>query len=113
MRTASPADGIRSRKGAGGGIHLYGDGAAQRRHPARQVYTSDGLIATITMPGWRLWAEGQWYFLGACEPEEVLNKGMVFHASSRALLVHSRIFQILPERKPEGMYWQGGRDLVL
>ncbi len=36
--------------------------------------------------------EGRWHFLGACEPEEVLDKGWFTNASSRALLVHTRTF---------------------
>lgn len=33
-----------------------------------------------------------WHFLGACEPEPVLDRGWFITAASRAMLVHSRIF---------------------
>lgn len=36
--------------------------------------------------------EGKWRFLGACEPEPVLDRGWFNTAASRAMLVHSRTF---------------------
>ena len=33
-----------------------------------------------------------WHFLGACEPEPVLDRGWFITAASRAMLIHSRIF---------------------
>ena len=60
--------------------------------PARQVYA----------PRWshcddnHAWVEalcgGTWRFLGACEPEPVLDRGWFTTAASRAVLVHSRVF---------------------
>ena len=59
---------------------------------ARQVYA----------PRWshcddnHAWVEalcgGTWRFLGACEPEPVLDRGWFTTAASRAVLVHSRVF---------------------
>ena len=59
---------------------------------ARQVYA----------PRWshcddnHAWVEalcgGVWRFLGACEPEPVLDRGWFTTAASRAVLVHSRVF---------------------
>ncbi len=59
---------------------------------ARQVYA----------PRWahcgdnHAWVEalcgGTWRFLGACEPEPVLDRGWFNTAASRAVLVHSRLF---------------------
>ena len=60
--------------------------------PARQVYA----------PRWshcddnHAWVEAlcgrTWRFLGACEPEPVLDRGWFTTAASRAVLVHSRVF---------------------
>ena len=36
--------------------------------------------------------DGQWRFLGACEPEPVLDRGWFNTPASRAMLVHSRLF---------------------
>ena len=41
-----------------------------------------------------LWCDGKWYFTGACEPLMILNKGWFTNASSRAMMVHSRLFDL-------------------
>ena len=38
------------------------------------------------------WADGKWYFLGACEPEPVLNLAWFNAPASRAMLMHTRAF---------------------
>ena len=52
----------------------------------------DGHIPTITMHGVEAWADGKWYFLGACEPEPVLNLAWFNEPASRAMLMHTRAF---------------------
>lgn len=60
--------------------------------PARQVYTPRWAHCDDNHAWVEAWLDGKWYFFGACEPEEVLNKGWFSNASSRALLVHTRTF---------------------
>lgn len=60
--------------------------------PARQVYAPRWSHCDDNHAWVEVWCEGQWYFLGACEPEEILNKGWFTNASSRAMLIHSRWF---------------------
>lgn len=67
--------------------------------PARQVYAPKWSHCDDNHAWVEIWCEGQWYFLGACEPEPVLNKGWFSSASSRAMLIHSRVFD---KRIPEG-----------
>ena len=43
--------------------------------PARQVYTPRWAHTDDNHAWVEAWANGQWYFLGACEPEPVLNLG--------------------------------------
>ena len=38
------------------------------------------------------WADGKWYFLGACEPEPVLNLGWFNAPASRGMLMHTKVF---------------------
>ncbi len=59
---------------------------------ARQVYTPRWAHCDDNHAWAEVWIGGQWRFLGACEPEEVLDKGWFTNASSRAMLVHSRVF---------------------
>lgn len=35
---------------------------------------------------------GEWHFLGACEPEEVLDTGWFSGPANRAILIHTRNF---------------------
>lgn len=58
--------------------------------PARQVYVPLWSHCDDNHAWVEAWCDGEWAFLGACEPEEVLNKGWFSSASSRAMLVHSR-----------------------
>jgi hypothetical protein len=38
------------------------------------------------------WVDGRWYFMGACEPEPVLNLGWFNAAASRGMLMHTKVF---------------------
>ena len=60
--------------------------------PARQVYTPRWAHTDDNHAWVEAWADGKWYFLGACEPEPVLNLGWFNEPASRALLVHTRAF---------------------
>lgn len=60
--------------------------------PARQVYAQRWAHCDDNHAWVEVWCDGEWYFLGACEPEEILNLGWFIHASSRAMMVNSRIY---------------------
>ncbi|MCH5163390.1 MAG: transglutaminase [Clostridiales bacterium] len=60
--------------------------------PARQVYTPRWAHCDDNHAWVEVWCDGKWHFLGACEPEEVLNKGWFTNASGRAMLIHCRCF---------------------
>ena len=60
--------------------------------PARQIYTPRWAHCDDNHAWVEVWCDGKWHFLGACEPEEVLDKGWFTNASSRAMLIHSRCF---------------------
>lgn len=60
--------------------------------PARQIYTPRWAHCDDNHAWVEVWCDGAWHFLGACEPEEVLNRGWFTNASSRAMVIHSRCF---------------------
>lgn len=60
--------------------------------PARQVYTPRWAHTDDNHAWVETWADGKWYFLGACEPEPVLNLGWFNAPASRAMLMHTRVF---------------------
>ncbi|MBQ3881208.1 MAG: transglutaminase domain-containing protein [Bacteroidales bacterium] len=60
--------------------------------PARQVYTPRWAHTDDNHAWVEAWADGEWYFMGACEPEPVLNLGWFNAPASRGMLMHTRVF---------------------
>ena len=60
--------------------------------PARQVYVPRWAHCDDNHAWVEAWVDGKWHFLGACEPEPVLDLGWFNASASRALLVHTRVF---------------------
>ena len=59
--------------------------------PARQVYVPRWAHCDDNHAWVEAWVDGEWHFLGACEPEPVLDLGWFNAPASRALLVHTRV----------------------
>lgn len=59
--------------------------------PARQVYTPRWAHTDDNHAWVEAWADGQWYFLGACEPEPVLNLAWFNAPASRGMMMHTRV----------------------
>ena len=60
--------------------------------PARQVYTPRWAHTDDNHAWVEAWADGEWYFLGACEPEPVLDLGWFNAPASRGMLMHTKVF---------------------
>ncbi len=60
--------------------------------PARQVYTPRWAHCDDNHAWVEAWVDGEWHFLGACEPEPVLDLGWFNAPASRCLLLHTRVF---------------------
>ncbi len=60
--------------------------------PARQVYTPRWAHTDDNHAWVEAWADGEWHFLGACEPEAVLDLGWFNAPASRGLLMHTKVF---------------------
>lgn len=60
--------------------------------PARQVYAPRWAHCDDNHAWVEALCDGKWRFLGACEPEPVLDRGWFNAPASRAVLVHSRLF---------------------
>ena len=60
--------------------------------PARQVYTPRWAHTDSNHAWVEAWVDGQWFFLGACEPEPVLNLGWFNAPASRGMLMHTNVF---------------------
>ena len=60
--------------------------------PARQVYTPRWAHCDDNHAWVEAYVDGKWHFLGACEPEPVLDLGWFNEPASRTLLLHTRVF---------------------
>lgn len=92
-RTASPLTVLRSSYGrCGEESTLVVTAMRSVGIPARQVYTPRWAHCDDNHAWVEVWCDGDWYYLGACEPEPVLNRGWFNNASARAMLVDSKAF---------------------
>ena len=60
--------------------------------PARQVYTPRWAHTDNNHAWVEAWVDGKWCFLGACEPEPVLNLGWFNAPASRSMMMHTKVF---------------------
>lgn len=78
--------------------------------PARQVYSKRWSHCDDNHAWVEIYLQGEWFFLGACEPEEVLNKGWFLVASSRSMLIHHRTFGV-HQVSPDFIERQGNSEI--
>lgn len=92
-RTSSPLQTLRTATGRCGEQSTFTVAALRAVGiPARQVYTPRWAHTDDNHAWVEAWADGKWWFLGACEPEPVLNLGWFNAPASRAMLMHTRAF---------------------
>ena len=92
-RTSSPLASIRTAYGRCGEESTFTVSALRAMGiPARQVYTPRWAHTDDNHAWVEAWVDGKWYFLGACEPEPVLNLGWFNAPASRGMLMHTNVF---------------------
>ena len=92
-RTASPMTMYRSGKGRCGEESTFAVTAYRSVGiAARQVYTPRWAHCDDNHAWVEVFVNGEWHFLGACEPEEVLDTGWFSGPANRAILIHTRNF---------------------
>ena len=92
-RTSSPMNTLRSAIGRCGEESTFTVTALRTIGiPARQVYTPRWAHTDDNHAWVEAWVDGRWYFLGACEPEPVLNLGWFNEPASRGMLMHTKAF---------------------
>ncbi|NIK75365.1 transglutaminase-like putative cysteine protease [Paenibacillus castaneae] len=93
LRTVSPLTMIRNAQGRCGEESTLAVAALRSIGiPARQIYTPRWAHSDDNHAWVEAWADGQWYYIGACEPEPRLNQGWFSPPSRRAMLINTRIF---------------------
>lgn len=92
-RTASPLSVLRCAYGRCGEESTFTVTALRSVGiPVRQIYTPRWAHCDDNHAWVEVWCQGKWHYLGACEPEPVLDKGWFTSAASRAMVIHSRVF---------------------
>ncbi|MCK9256103.1 MAG: transglutaminase-like domain-containing protein [Bacteroidales bacterium] len=92
-RTISPLGAVRSGFGRCGEESTFTVTALRAAGiPARQVYTPRWAHTDDNHAWVEVWIEGEWKYLGACEPLPRLNMGWFTVPASRAMLVHTKQF---------------------
>ena len=92
-RTSSPLATIRAGYGRCGEESVLAVAALRAAGiPARQVYTPRWAHTDDNHAWVEVFVDGGWHFMGACEPEPVLDLGWFNASVSRAMLLHTRVF---------------------
>ena len=92
-RTSSPLASVKTAYGRCGEESTFTVAALRSVGiPARQVYTPRWAHTDDNHAWVEAWVDGKWYFLGACEPEPVLNLGWFNAPASRGMLMHTKVF---------------------
>lgn len=60
--------------------------------PARQIYTPRWAHSDDNHAWVEAWANGKWYYMGACEPEAKLNHGWFDAPARRGLIMFTKVF---------------------
>jgi transglutaminase-like putative cysteine protease len=94
-RTSAPMSTILSSRGRCGEESTFTVAALRTVGiPARQVYTPRWAHSDDNHAWVEIWVDGQWYYMGACEPEPVLDRGWFTEPARRAMLVHTKSFGV-------------------
>ncbi|BCJ95060.1 transglutaminase [Anaerocolumna cellulosilytica] len=103
IRTLSPLSVIRNTYGRCGEESVLAVAALRSVGiPARQCYVPRWAHCDDNHAWVEVYIEGEWKYLGACEPEDRLNKGWFVQPASRAMFIHSRIFSPFTMEKTIG-----------
>ncbi len=92
-RTSSPMNTVLSARGRCGEESTFTVAALRTAGiPARQVYTPRWAHSDDNHAWVEVWINGEWHYMGACEPEPVLDRGWFTEPARRAMLVHTKSF---------------------
>lgn len=93
MRTSAPLATMRTSLGRCGEESTFTVTALRAVGiPARQCYTPRWAHCDDNHAWVEAWVDGEWKFLGACEPDPELNMGWFSVPSTRCMMVHSKAF---------------------
>ncbi|MCK5821012.1 MAG: transglutaminase domain-containing protein [Bacteroidales bacterium] len=93
IRTSSPLATVKTAYGRCGEESTFTTAALRSvAIPARQVYTPRWAHSDDNHAWVEFWADGEWHYLGACEPGPVPDNGWFTEPARRAMLIHTKAF---------------------
>ena len=93
IRTSAPISTILSARGRCGEESTFTVAALRTVGiPARQVYTPRWAHSDDNHAWVEVWFNGEWFYMGACEPEPVIDLGWFTEPATRAMLVNTKSF---------------------
>ncbi|MCD6347352.1 MAG: transglutaminase domain-containing protein, partial [Bacteroidales bacterium] len=93
IRTSAPLAAVKTAYGRCGEESTFAVTALRSvAIPARQVYTPRWAHSDDNHAWVEFWANGQWHFMGACEPAPAPDMGWFTEPARRAMLVHTKAF---------------------
>ncbi|MEA1885679.1 MAG: transglutaminase-like domain-containing protein [Bacteroidota bacterium] len=91
IRTSAPMSTVLSARGRCGEESTLTVAALRTAGiPARQIYTPRWAHSDDNHAWVEVWVNGNWKYMGACEPEPVLNRGWFTEPARRAMLTHTK-----------------------
>ena len=91
-RTSSPLASVRTAWGRCGEESTFAVAALRAMGiPARQVYTPRWAHTDDNHAWVEAWANGKWHFLGACEPEAILDLGWFNAPAARGMMMNTKV----------------------
>ncbi|MDR2810167.1 MAG: transglutaminase-like domain-containing protein [Tannerellaceae bacterium] len=92
-RTSSPLASVKTAYGRCGEESVFTVAALRSAGiPARQVYTPRWAHTDDNHAWVEAWVDGRWRFMGACEPEPVLDLAWFNAPAARGMLMHTNVF---------------------
>ena len=100
VRTMSPFTVMKNTQGRCGEESVFTVSALRSVGiPARQIYTPLWAHCESNHAWVEVYVGGSWHFIGACEPEPVVDKGWFTGPASKGIIIHARVFSTVA---PEG-----------
>lgn len=107
IRTSSPLATVRTAYGRCGEESVFTTAALRAVGiPARQVYTPRWAHTDDNHAWVEAWVDGEWHYLGACEPEMKLDVAWFSSTAKRAMLMHAKVFGRYEPNKSEDVIQQ-------
>lgn len=98
IRTASPFTVLRNAYGRCGEESTLAVAALRSIGiPARQIYAPRWAHCDDNHAWVEIWVDGEWHFLGACEPDAKLDTGWFMLPASKGMLIHNKVLSTIVE----------------